>query len=108
MNFALRKIDTRTYSYLREQAKKRGISMNELINNILNDYARAAEVKSIDNEYRAFANDILTLYKIEIEEDRRDSQMMMKELMDKLRRDEELHDEIKQFLLQEKENEIFF
>lgn len=80
MDMHIRGIDELTELKIRNTAVKNNISMNELVLKILNQWALAPEIKSIDSKYDQFARYILQLY----QHDREESVALQKELIDHL------------------------
>lgn len=86
----VRNVDDKTLAAIDQEATQRGISTAELVRELLNNYATAAEVSSINDKYRAFTEDILGLYRYDQEE--------MKQLMERCNelaeRNEELYNRL--------------
>ena len=57
----IRDVDARTYTYLRDKAKEKGVSMNRYINILLDSIATRDEVKAIDEMYKALFSDMLPI-----------------------------------------------
>ena len=93
----IRNLDERTHAILEKNAKDKNISVSELVRNILQNYAITADLGNIDDKYRSFTEDVLQLYKSEMEEVRMQSQMMMLQFMEKIEQEELLYEKIKDF-----------
>ncbi|NCE98096.1 hypothetical protein [Emergencia sp. 1XD21-10] len=77
ISYCIKQIDARTYSYLKAEAKRKKVSINVLINSILDSHANKNSIENIDNKYRDFVDDIVKLYRL----DHEDFQMLMQRLV---------------------------
>lgn len=64
----VRNVDERTHAMLKKAAKAKGISMSELVRQLMDSYAMRTEVENLDQKYRAFAEDLLTLQRADQED----------------------------------------
>ncbi|MBS6799178.1 MAG: hypothetical protein KH297_04770 [Firmicutes bacterium] len=64
-------IDEATKVMLKEQAARKGISVNKYIQIILNDYMVATETRNLDEKYRNLVKDVLSMYNNLLEESKR-------------------------------------
>ena len=64
----IRNMDERVMAVLRQQAKTAGTNPTELARRILARYAANPEILGIDDKYRNFTEDMMTLYQVNMEE----------------------------------------
>ena len=62
MDIYIRNIDSGIKIKLKENAKKKGISLNEYVKNILETAAFSIEVKSLDDKYSNLTKELLSIY----------------------------------------------
>lgn len=62
MDIYIRNIDPGIKIKLKENAKKKGISLNEYIKNILETAALSIEVTSLDDKYSNLTKELLSIY----------------------------------------------
>lgn len=67
----IRGIDETTYAALQKEAKRKGISLSELVRLILDHYVSRSEIESVDQKYRTFVREQIALYRLDQEEMRR-------------------------------------
>ncbi len=61
----IRDIDENTYAVLQKEAKRRGISLSELVRQILNQYVSRREIETLDQKYRTFVQEQIILYRMD-------------------------------------------
>jgi hypothetical protein len=62
MDIYIRNIDPGIKIKLKENAKKKGISLNEYVKNILETAALSIEVTSLDDKYSNLTKELLSIY----------------------------------------------
>ncbi len=62
MDIYIRNIDPGIKVKLKENAKKKGISLNEYVKNILETAALSIEVTSLDDKYSNLTKELLSIY----------------------------------------------
>lgn len=62
MDIYIRNIDPGIKIKLKENAKKKGISLNEYVKNILGTAALSIEVTSLDDKYSNLTKELLSIY----------------------------------------------
>ena len=62
MDIYIRNIDHGIKIKLKENAKKKGISLNEYVKNILETAALSIEVTSLDDKYSNLTKELLSIY----------------------------------------------
>lgn len=62
MDIYIRNIDPGIKIKLKENAKKKGISLNEYVKNILETAALSLEVTSLDDKYSNLTKELLSIY----------------------------------------------
>lgn len=62
MDIYIRNIDPGIKIKLKENAKKKGISLNEYIKNILETAALSIEITSLDDKYGNLTKELLSIY----------------------------------------------
>lgn len=62
MDIYIRNIDPGIKMKLKENAKKKGISLNEYIKNILETAALSIEITSLDDKYSNLTKELLSIY----------------------------------------------
>lgn len=62
MDIYIRNIDPGIKIKLKENAKKKGISLNEYIKNILETAALSIEITSLDDKYSNLIKELLSIY----------------------------------------------
>lgn len=62
MDIYIRNIDPGIKIKLKENAKKKGISLNEYIKNILETAALSIEITSLDDKYSNLTKELLSIY----------------------------------------------
>lgn len=62
MDIYIRNIDPGIKIKLKENAKKKGISLNEYVKNILETTALSIEVTSLDDKYSNLTKELLSIY----------------------------------------------
>lgn len=62
MDIYIRNIDPGIKIQLKENAKKKGISLNEYIKNILETAALSIEITSLDDKYSNLTKELLSIY----------------------------------------------
>ena len=62
MDIYIRNIDPGLKIKLKENAKKKGISLNEYIKNILETAALSIEITSLDDKYSNLTKELLSIY----------------------------------------------
>lgn len=62
MDIYIRNIDPGIKIKLKENAKKKGISLNEYVKNILETVALSIEVTSLDDKYSNLTKELLSIY----------------------------------------------
>lgn len=67
----IRDIDENTYAVLQQEAKQKGISLSELVRQILGHYVSCGEIEAVDQKYRTFVQEQIALYRMDQEEMRR-------------------------------------
>lgn len=85
----IRGIDETTYAALQKEAKRKGISLSELVRLILDHYVSRSEIESVDAKYRTFVREQIALYRLDQDE--------MRELLERNKR---LYLQIMDFLMQ--------
>lgn len=58
----VRKIDAAVKKKLDSLAKEKGLSLSQLIRNILTDYALHPDIKNVDDKYEVLVSNIVSLY----------------------------------------------
>lgn len=71
----IRGIDENTYTVLQKEAKRKGISLSELVRQILDHHVSRIEIEAVDQKYRTFVKEQIALYRLDQED--------MRELMEK-------------------------
>ena len=62
MDIYIRNIDPGIKIKLKENAKKKGVSLNEYIKNILETAALSIEITSLDDKYSNLTKELLSIY----------------------------------------------
>jgi plasmid stability protein len=62
MDIYIRNIDPGIKIKLKENAKKKGISLNEYVKNILETAALSIEITSLDDKYSNLTKELLSIY----------------------------------------------
>ncbi len=93
----VRNLDERSHAILEKKAKEKKVSVSALVRSILQNYTVTADLESIDDKYRIYTDDMMNLYKLEVEEVRAQSQMILMQFMEKLQRDELLYEKIREY-----------
>ncbi len=64
----IRGIDETTYAALQKEAKRKGISLSELVRLILDQQVSRIEIEAVDQKYRTFVREQIALYQLDQEE----------------------------------------
>ncbi len=64
----IRGIDETTYAALQKEAKRKGISLSELVRLILDHHVSRIEIEAVDQKYRTFVREQIALYQLDQEE----------------------------------------
>lgn len=64
----IRGIDEKTYTVLQKEAKRKEISLSELVRQILDHHVSRREIEAIDQKYRTFVQEQIALYRMDQDE----------------------------------------
>ena len=82
----VRGVSEYTKTTLEKIARTKGISTNELVNNILADYVKAPELRNLDNKYIELTDKMIALYKAQADrlaETLAEQSELIRELLDR-------------------------
>lgn len=71
---------------LEKIARNKGISTNELVKTILNDFVKAPELRNLDNKYTELTDKMIALYKVQADrlaETLAEQSELIRELLDR-------------------------
>lgn len=64
----IRKLSKETESRLKDIASRKGIGVETLARQVLTDFAKSPDVRFLDDRYKAFCDNVISLYKISHQE----------------------------------------
>ncbi len=64
-DFYIRNMDIETKNKLKQEARKKKVSLNTLVKSILYNHTLSPEIKNMENKYTNLIKDIVSIYKEE-------------------------------------------